>query len=126
MTKYNPLRGTFPPNLLKLARRLLKEAARLFPDDERQQEIWYYQQFDQQLKNTPQNVKIQRTLIAVRINEAIQDAYEDFPHDEEKTITRFIELMDWDDEPETRELAEKALDMFLTNPIWAEDKEIRS
>jgi len=124
--KYDPSRGEFPPNLLKLAKRLIKESTKVFPDDEKQQEKWYFEQFDLQLKNTPQNVEIQMTLMAVMLNEATQDAYEDFPHDKEKTIARIIELMDWDDEPETRELAEKALEMFLTDPLFAEDKEIRS
>jgi hypothetical protein len=126
MKKYLPTLGQFPPSMLKLARRLIKESIKLFPDDEARQEEWYMQEWDRQLKDTPQNEQVLRNLMAGMLLNATKDAYERFPNSRDQAIARILEIMGWDNGLEERRTAKKALDMFLTDPLFAEDMEIRS
>jgi hypothetical protein len=79
-----------------------------------------------QIKHTKQNQELARTVIATVLLKATQDAYEQFPDDKEKAVVHIMEHMDWDNAPDTRDTAQKALNMFLTDPLFAEDKDIRS
>jgi hypothetical protein len=116
----------FPPNLLKLAKRLDNEARKLFPGDEEKQEEWYLEQFDAQLKDTRQTRELLRNIEGRLLLEATKDAYEQFPHDKDEAVVRILELMDWDNTRAMREIARNAWDTFLNDPRFDEERDIRA
>jgi hypothetical protein len=115
-----------PPNHIKLAKRLFRQSTKLFPDDKEQQDEWLIQQLLPQLKHTKQNEKLAYTLLATALQQATMDSYERFPDDKEQAVAHILELMEWDNTPETRNTASKALHLLVTDPLFAEEKEVRS
>lgn len=116
----------YPIRLKKLAKRLINEAMKLFPNDDAKQEEWFLDQFVKQCPEPTKNLEWERRAIAAALREATQDAYEAFPYDQERAVVRILELMGWDNDPEMRETAQKALNMFRTDPLFAEDRAIRT
>jgi hypothetical protein len=109
--------------MVKLAGRLAKKAMKLFPNDEAQQEAWFLEQFEAQLEDTEENCEFIRTMLAGMLCSATKEACEQFPHCNVNAVARILELMGWG--ADMIPTAKKALQIFLTSPVFAEDREIR-
>jgi hypothetical protein len=101
-----PFKLTYSKQELQLAKKLLKESRRRFPDDEAAAEEWFIEQL-------PYDREKMRCLAGKALAVACHDAVDMFPDraDKNKAMDWVMETLDWPDDDEWVQAVSKALDM---------------